>query len=83
MDQIQLSELIITCEACGNVKRFSVFSQEDCDQQIQDFHCENNCGRNMYSFITVGTIMPSSLFLMKEFSAQEKYAPFEEELIIH
>lgn len=83
MDQIQLSELIITCEACGNVKRSSVFSQDDCDQQIQDFRCENNCGRNMYSFITVGTIMPSSLFLMKEFSTQEKYAPFEEELIIH
>jgi hypothetical protein len=53
---IELKELIITCEACGNVKHFSVTNDADCNRIFQNFRCENNCGRNLYSFITVGTL---------------------------
>jgi len=53
---IELKELIITCEACGNVKHFAVTSEADCNRIFQNFRCENNCSRNLYSFITVGTL---------------------------
>ena len=56
MQDIRLYELIITCESCGNVKKFSVSSQEDCEKIFKNFKCENNCGRQLYSFITVGTV---------------------------
>ena len=56
MKNIKVNELIITCESCGNVKRFRVHSQEDCDRIFSQFRCENNCGRNLYSFITVGSV---------------------------
>lgn len=56
MTEIKISELIISCESCGNVKRFKVNSQTDCDRIFHNFRCENNCGRNLYSFIEVGTI---------------------------
>ncbi len=62
MTEIKISELIISCESCGTVKRFKVNSQSDCDRIFHNFRCENNCGRNLYSFIEVGTIerMPIS-----------------------
>jgi len=53
---VVLKELIITCEACGNVKHFNVTTEADCNRIFQNFRCENNCGRNLYSFITVGTL---------------------------
>lgn len=53
---IHLKELIITCEACGSVKHFRVKSQEECEQIFDSYRCENNCGRNLYSFITVGML---------------------------
>ena len=53
---IVLNEMIITCEACGNVKHYRVSSEADCDRIFSNFHCENNCGRNLYSFITVGKV---------------------------
>ncbi|MDZ7363472.1 MAG: hypothetical protein ONB46_22540 [candidate division KSB1 bacterium] len=56
MQDIEYTQLIITCEACGNVKRFTVTSQEEYERIFQDFHCENSCGRNLYSFITLGTL---------------------------
>jgi len=56
MQDIEYTQLIITCEACGNVKRFTVTSQEECERIFRDFHCENSCGRNLYSFITLGTL---------------------------
>jgi len=56
MQNIQIKELIITCESCGNVKRYRISSHDDCEKIFHDFKCENNCGRNLYSFITVGTV---------------------------
>ncbi len=56
MANIKISELIISCEACGTVKRFKVNSQADCDRIFHNYRCENNCGRNLYSFIEVGVI---------------------------
>ncbi len=56
MQNVRVKELIITCEACGNVKKYRVTTQSDCDQIFRNFKCENNCGRNLYSFITVGTL---------------------------
>ena len=65
MTEIKISELIISCESCGTVKRFKVNSQNDCDRIFHNFRCENNCGRNLYSFIEVGTIerIPISIAL--------------------
>ena len=59
METIELRELIITCEACGNVKKFVVKDEKDSEQIFSEFSCENNCGRNLYSFITVGTLRRS------------------------
>lgn len=56
MQNIKVKELIITCESCGNVKKFHITAQDDCDEIFRNFKCENNCGRNLYSFITVGTV---------------------------
>jgi len=56
MRDIRIRELIITCESCGNVKKFRVNSQHDCEQIFHNFKCENNCGRQLYSFISVGTV---------------------------
>lgn len=56
MENIRIRELIITCESCGNVKKYRVTSQDDCERIFHDFKCENNCGRQLYSFITVGTV---------------------------
>jgi hypothetical protein len=56
MQDIEYTQLIITCEACGNVKRFTVTSQDECEHIFREFHCENSCGRNLYSFITLGTL---------------------------
>lgn len=53
---IAYTQLIITCEACGNVKRYMVRSKEECDRIFREFRCENGCGRNLYSFITLGTL---------------------------
>ncbi len=56
MDVIDVKELIITCEACGNVKKFEVHDEKESDRIFQQFACENNCGKNLYSFITVGKL---------------------------
>jgi len=56
MPDIEYTQLIITCEACGNVKRYLVRSQEECDRIFREFRCENGCGRNLYSFITLGNL---------------------------
>lgn len=53
---IEYSQLIITCEACGNVKRYMVRSKEESDRIFREFRCENGCGRNLYSSITLGTL---------------------------
>jgi len=59
MQTIRITELIITCESCGNVKKFRVSSQDDCERLFHNFKCENNCRRQLYSFITVGTVKRS------------------------
>ena len=56
MQKVKLYEMIITCESCGNVKRFPVQSQEDCERLFNGFRCENNCGKNLLSFISVGLL---------------------------
>ncbi len=56
MQSVRVTELIITCESCGNVKRYQVTPKDDPQQIFNSFKCENNCGRNLYSFITVGTV---------------------------
>jgi hypothetical protein len=48
--------MIITCESCGTVKKFRIKSQEECDKLFNNFQCENNCGRNLLSFITIGSL---------------------------
>jgi len=56
MQNIRVTELIITCESCGNVKKYQVTPKDDPQQIFNNFKCENNCGRHLYSFITVGTV---------------------------
>ncbi|RMD66281.1 hypothetical protein D6817_04415 [Candidatus Pacearchaeota archaeon] len=59
METVEVKDLIITCEACGNVKKFRVKDEEDSARIFREFVCENNCGKNLYSFITVGTLKRS------------------------
>jgi hypothetical protein len=73
MQDIEYTQLIITCEACGNVKRFTIASQDECERIFREFHCENSCGRNLYSFITLGT-----LHRELELQAEMKEIPSEE-----
>lgn len=61
MTNIEVKQLIITCEACGYVRHFSVSSSEDCEQIFNEFQCPNNCGRNLYSYITLGTFRRQTL----------------------
>ena len=56
MEAIHYTELIIACEACGSVHKYRVADQNDADKIFREFECENGCGRNLYSFITLGTI---------------------------
>lgn len=56
MKSVIVTELIITCESCGNVEKFRITSQDNCDEIFRNFKCKNNCGRDLYSFITVGTV---------------------------
>ncbi|MBN2028872.1 hypothetical protein JW824_01390 [bacterium] len=56
MPKISYQELVITCEACETVKKFPVKEYEECLKIFQEYHCPNGCGRNLYSFFTVGTI---------------------------
>lgn len=56
MTAILLKQLIITCEACGNVKRYTVSSEEESDRIFREFQCSNECGRNLYSYITLGVL---------------------------
>ena len=56
MEMIDVKEFIITCEACGNVKKFMVKNDQDSERIFKQFSCENKCGRNLYSFITVGNL---------------------------
>ena len=49
-------ELVITCEACKTVKKFTVSSYEECLKIFQKYQCPNGCGRNLYSFFTVGKV---------------------------
>ncbi|MDZ7373644.1 MAG: hypothetical protein ONB23_06695 [candidate division KSB1 bacterium] len=61
MHSVEFTELIITCEACGNVYRYPIHSQEESRAIFEHFRCDNNCGRNLYSFITLGKLrFPSS-----------------------
>ena len=61
MVNIQYNEIIIGCEACGEVKRFQVQTQQDCDKIYSEFKCENKCGRNLYGFISLGSIQYENL----------------------
>ncbi len=60
MERVEFTEMIITCEACGSVTRFTLKNPQDADQIFQQFQCENGCGRNLYSFITLGTLKMNS-----------------------
>jgi len=62
MDGVKVQELIVTCEACGDVKRYHVDTQEEVERIFGHFTCESNCGRNLYSFITVGSLQPYNVY---------------------
>jgi len=54
MPHISYQELVITCEACETVKRFKVADYDECLKIFKKYQCPNGCGRNLYSFFTVG-----------------------------
>ena len=56
MEYVDYTELIITCEACGSVTKYTLKDESEADRIFQQFECENGCGRNLYSFITLGTL---------------------------
>ncbi|MCJ7811826.1 hypothetical protein MUP95_00715 [bacterium] len=56
MTKISYQEVVITCEACNTVKKFPVQEYDECLAIFHEYHCPNGCGRNLYSFFTVGKI---------------------------
>lgn len=56
MNEVLYTDLIIACEACGEVKNFTVANQSDADKLFYEYRCPNGCGRQLYSFITLGTL---------------------------
>ncbi len=54
MPDISYQELVITCEACQTVKKFTVNDYDECLKIFKNYKCANGCGRNLYSFFTVG-----------------------------
>jgi len=66
MDGVKVRELIVTCEACGDVKHYEVKNQEEVEQIFSAFECENKCSRDLYSFITVGSLQPYTLIEEEE-----------------
>jgi len=69
MESVKVRELIVTCEACGDVRHYAVESQEDVERIFGQFECENKCGRNLYSYITVGSLQPYDI--LKEVEENE------------
>jgi hypothetical protein len=57
MANIVYQEMVISCEACNTVKKFSVKSEKECENLFQKYHCPNGCGRNMYSYFSVGRLI--------------------------
>ncbi len=56
MADVTYKELVITCEACHTIKKFPVSSYEECLKIFDNYQCPNGCGRNLYSFFTVGQL---------------------------
>jgi hypothetical protein len=56
MQEIAYQELVITCEACETVRKFKVNDYNECLKIFKEYQCPNGCGRNLYSFFTVGRL---------------------------
>lgn len=56
MPEVTYRELVITCEACNTVKKYSVSDYDECLKIFGDYQCPNGCGRNLYSFFAVGRL---------------------------
>ena len=63
MNEVLYTDLIIACESCGEVKKFTVANQADADVLFKEYLCPNGCGRQLYSFITLGTLQFPTDFL--------------------
>ena len=54
MVEAEYHEVVITCEKCETVKKIDVEKYEECIKKFEEYKCPNGCGRNMYSYFTVG-----------------------------
>ena len=77
MSEVQYTDLIITCEACGSVKKFVVSNQSEAEKEFKEFKCSNGCGRNLYSFITLGTLQMNELEPPDQIEEKAVNAPAE------
>ena len=67
--------LIISCEACGEVRYLDAASDEEATRQFKEFCCKKGCDRSYYSYITIGQIMigsSQSQSLNEDISAAEQ-----------
>jgi hypothetical protein len=56
MEDIHYREMVIVCEACHTVQKLPVEKYDDCLDLFHAYNCPNGCGRNLYSFFTVGQL---------------------------
>ncbi len=56
MKEIVYQEVVITCEACGTVKRMPIHDYDECLKHFHGFQCPNGCGHNLCSFMTIGKV---------------------------
>ncbi len=60
MKSVDYQEVIITCEACKTVRKFPVSDYDQCLDIFHQYQCPNGCGRNLYSFFSVGRLTKKS-----------------------
>ena len=51
--------MIISCEACGEVRYFDAASDDESANLFSSFRCKKGCDRSYYSYITIGQIAMS------------------------
>jgi hypothetical protein len=56
-ESIAPQTLIISCEACGEVRYLDAASDEEAASQFNSFRCKKGCDRSYYSYISIGQIM--------------------------
>ncbi len=71
--------MIISCEACGEVRYFDAASDDESANLFSSFRCKKGCDRSYYSYITIGQIAMSE----PRHLAADETAPLQKKAAVH